>query len=582
MNRRYGNLAGRVLLSIVASAAACAASADKITAVVATPTGGRMVAGEVLVRLRTVVISPRLGSLGTVQPVANSNSFVKIRLKQGIAIDSALRQLRLLPEVQCADPNYIRSICVNDPEYVANNQYALPLMKIDQAWNAWKPLKQVVIGIVDTGINSDHPDLTNMMLKKPNGTLIGYNAITNTEITGPSDDHGHGTFCAGEADAETNNSTGVAAFAYAGGASSQSYFVKLMPLKMLDYTGNGTDADLIKAINWGLQHGVNVFSMSIGGADASAALNSAAQDVWDAGAMIVAAAGNGNSTNLSYPAACPQVISVAATDSQDRFASFSNYGSWVNVAAPGVSIRSTTRGGGYGYSSGTSMACPLVAGTAAFLWAQNPTLSNSALRSTIFNTTDALPTGQSKTIQYGRVNVKTARDAVKSPPLSGKALINGWLKVDGTAYKTGNLVRIFVFAPNSTPTHESDALAFADVPLDERGVYALPSGVVPDGTYRIGIKPITAPGLAALLPGNVVLSAANPPIVPDLAVKLGDGTRDGYVDISDLLQLIAHYNQLLGVGDYALAADINGDGANDIADLLLIVTNYNQAADFLP
>lgn len=554
--------------------------------VVETASGGQMIANEILVRVRTGKVSPEFARLGTVQAIGTGTPFIKIRLRAGITVANALSQARRMGEVECASPNFLRAalVAANDPEYLANRQYALPLMQLTQAWNFWKPCKQVIVGVVDTGIKSDHADLTNMMIRDTAGNVLGYDAVENQAYVGESTDpHGHGTFCAGEANAQTNNGTGVASFAFTGAAgTSETYALKLMPLRMLDAGGYGEDADLVECIYWGLQHGVNVFSMSIGGADASETLNAAAQDVWNAGALIVAAAGNGNTSVLSYPGACPQVLSVAATNDTDQFAGFSNYGSWVNLAAPGVSIRSTTNGGSYGYSSGTSMACPLVAGMAAFLWSQNPTLNNTAICSAILTTTDALPAGQTKTIQNGRVNVRSAQVAVKYPPLSGKVLLPGWLKPDTTPYRTGNLVRVFVFPANSTPTQESQALAFADVPLDERGVYALPSGVAADGTYRIGIKPLTAPGLAVLLPGNVALSAVAPPVVPDVSVRLGDATRDGVININDLLALLARYNEFVGSVNYDAAADINGDGGNDISDLMLIIASYNQFADFLP
>jgi thermitase len=587
MKQNFGwNAAGWLLCAGLLSGLTVRADADRTRRIVATPLGGRMVANEVLVRMRSRNALPQFAKLGAVEAIGTGSSFVKIKLRAGLTVDAALKQVRRLRDVQCAAPNFLRSVTAtpNDDEFVGLRQYSLTRIRLNQAWSFWKPCKQIVVGIVDTGIKSDHPDLANMMLRNSSGAVIGYDAVDNQPVSEPSSDpHGHGTFCAGEVNAQTNNNTeGMAAFAFNGNAeTSETYAIKLVPLRMLDASGFGEDADLIETLEWGVQHGVHVFSMSIGGPDQSDALDAATQAAWNAGTVLVAAAGNGNTSNFSYPGACPQVIAVAATNSSDQFASFSNYGSWVHVAAPGVNIRSTTRSGGYGSSSGTSMACPLVAGQAAFLWSQNPTLTNASLRTAIVSTTDALP-AQTKTIANGRINVRTAQTTVKYPPLSGKVQLTGWLKTDTTPYKTGNLVRIFVFPANSTPTQESQALATTDLPLDERGVYALPSGVVPDGTYRIGIKPLTAPGLAELLPGNLVLSAEMPPTVPDLSILLGDGTRDGQIGIADLLDLINHYNQLAGSAGYSAAADINGDGGNDINDLLLVITNYNQTADFLP
>lgn len=212
----------------------------------------------------------------------------------------------------------------------------------------------VTVAVVDTGIDTGHPDLV--------GNIVGgFSAVDYT--TSYKDDHGHGTHVAGTV-AATDNLFGVI-----GVAPTAS----LLGVKVLDSSGSGWVSDIIDGVDWAVANGADVINMSLGGPDPVTAFQDAIARANDAGVVVVAAAGNsGPALNtVGYPAAYDGVIAVSAVDSYDRIASFSSRGPQVDLAAPGVTIRSTywnlRRGSVYVDLSGTSMASPHVAGAAALL-----------------------------------------------------------------------------------------------------------------------------------------------------------------------------------------------------------------------
>jgi thermitase len=271
-----------------------------------------------------------------------------------------------------------------------------------KAWGVTKGSHDIVVAIIDTGIDYTHPDLQgNIWEKTVQGKVIhGMNAITG--VMDPKDDHYHGTHCAGTIGGVGNNGTGVAGV---------SWNVSLMGVKFLDKNGSGTTADAIKAIDFARENGANVMSNSWGGGGSSQALYDAIKRAYDAGIVFVAAAGNesaDNDSTPSYPAnyKIGNVISVAASTNLDTMASFSNYGATtVHLAAPGLNITSTTPGNTYKTISGTSMATPHVSGAVALLLAKEPTLTPDQVRARLVSSVDKLPAFQGKTISGGRMNV---------------------------------------------------------------------------------------------------------------------------------------------------------------------------------
>ena len=287
---------------------------------------------------------------------------------------SALRADSQIVSFELDSQSAVGQAVPNDPQFPlqwnlsnSGSNGGTPHADIDalQAWNITTGSRNVVVAVIDSGVDYTDPDLAANIWTNPNagrdgfsGDLHGYNFVANTGD--PMDAYGHGTFVAGEIGAVGNNGTGV---------TGVNWNVTIMPLKFLDSTGNGYTSDAIRAINYATmertQFGVNVrvinCSWSSGGDDP--ALEAAIQAAGNAGILVVAAAGNAaanNDATPQYPAnsPSPNVVSVAATDSHDQLATFSDYGLTVQLAAPGVSIYGALPGGQYGYSSGTSMAAP--------------------------------------------------------------------------------------------------------------------------------------------------------------------------------------------------------------------------------
>ena len=291
-----------------------------------------------------------------------------------------------------------------------------------EAWNITRGDGSVVVGVIDSGVDYNHPDLANAIWRNPNETagdgidndgngyvddIYGWNFVSNNN--NPMDDNGHGTHVAGTIAATGNNGLGVAGVANA----------KILPLKFLSASGSGSTSGAIAAINYATklrQSGVNlqITNNSWGGGGYSSTLYDAIKAHGNAGIMFVAAAGNGGSDQIGddndrfpqYPASydLANIVSVAATDHNDVLASFSNFGAAsVDLAAPGVSILSTVPGG-YGYASGTSMAAPHVAGAAALAWSHSPNATVAQVRSALFNSVDKISSLSGKMVTGGRLN----------------------------------------------------------------------------------------------------------------------------------------------------------------------------------
>jgi subtilisin family serine protease len=289
------------------------------------------------------------------------------------------------------------------------------------AWRVTTGSDEVVVAVLDTGVDFTHADLRENMWFRP-ADLSPYNDAQRgfiddvdgfdgtSSLPDPMDDNGHGTHCAGIIGAVGDNSEGIAGV---------NWRVKIMPLKFLGRWGSGNASDAIAAINYAIERknsGVNirVISASWGSTRRSKALEATIRAAGEAGILFVAAAGNDGSDNdrrPHYPSNydLPNVISVAALDRNDSLASFSNYGvKTVHIAAPGKDILSTWIGNDYREASGTSMATPFVSGVAALIIANEPNITMSQLRERLLDSVDKIETLDGKVSSGGRLNAANA------------------------------------------------------------------------------------------------------------------------------------------------------------------------------
>ena len=330
--------------------------------------------------------------------------------------------------IKFAEPDYVVHALMtpNDPSYsllwgMNNTGQTAGVGDADidapEAWDLARGSSSVVVGIIDTGIDYTHPDLqANSWVNAgeiPNNGIDddGNGYIDDTrgwdfvnEDNNPMDDHYHGTHCAGTIGAVGNNGIGVVGVCQT---------VRLMPLKFLSAQGSGYNSDAVEAVLYATRNGAHLTSNSWGGGGYSQALKDAIDQAGAAGILFVAAAGNSTQNTDAIPnyPSCynsPNVIAVAATDDHDALASFSNYGvNTVHLGAPGVNIYSTAPGGGYRYLSGTSMACPHVAGACALIKSARPEFNWNDLKTALLSNTDGIVALNGKA-KSGRLNIARA------------------------------------------------------------------------------------------------------------------------------------------------------------------------------
>jgi serine protease len=317
-------------------------------------------------------------------------------------VDDVARELRADPRVRTAEPDQVRHAdwTPDDPGFADQERY-LRAVRLPGAWDTTRGSRYVVIAVLDTGVDLDHPDLALKLLP-------GHDAVEHDGV--PDDDSGHGTFVAGVAAARTDNGTGVA------GAAPRS---RILPVKVLDSRGFGADSSVVEGIEWAVTHGADVINLSLGGPSRSPALDQAVRYAVDSDVVVVAAAGNQGTTEAWYPAASPGAIGVGATDAGgDELAWFSNSGASVDVVAPGMGITSTDAGPGaeYAEGNGTSFAGPLVAGAAALVRAVEPDLPASAVAARVVGTAqDIGAQGRDPFLGRGRLDVIGALGAGRGP-----------------------------------------------------------------------------------------------------------------------------------------------------------------------
>lgn len=319
-------------------------------------------------------------------------------------LEEVAKEIAQDPNVAYVEPNYVYHVtettsnAVNDKLF--KQQWGLPAVDAPNAWDKlanWQGAKsdQVIVAVVDTGVASDHPDLAGRVLSK------GYNTIDDNENT--TDYFGHGTHVAGIIAAQTNNKRGVAGVA---GTAN----VKVLPIKVLGDDGFGTSLSIAKGIDKAVELGADVINMSLGGQGHSRLMEEAIHKATEKGIVVVVAAGNsGDNAEGYFPAGYAEPITVASINDSLQASDFSNYGSPIDIAAPGEQVVSTVPDQQYEAYDGTSMATPFVAGAAALVKLTHPDWNVDQVRHALENTAkDIDQTGFDASTGHGLLQVAAA------------------------------------------------------------------------------------------------------------------------------------------------------------------------------
>ena len=471
-------------------------------------------------------------------------------------------QLSLNPLVDYVEPNRIRHTTVsapNDPYYsspppfLTQSQWALPKVQALQAWqlipnvyltSGTAGAGRIKVAVIDTGADCTHPDFANAGGSSRDAASGGQivfllsQAMVGTTVNNPScawqDDYGHGTHVSGIIAAAANNGRDIAGLGYP---------LELIEYKVLDNTGSGTDADIASAIRAAANVGANVISMSLGEATYSQTLQDAITYAWQRNCVVVAAAGNDAAPEIFFPADANHAIGVAATGSSDARASFSNTGSGVDIAAPGVGIISTapmysvplTTNLEYDQLDGTSQAAPHVAAVAGLIEMASPNLGPMAVAQRIQQSADGTDNvsngGWDSNEGYGRINayraisgslrsasvggitgqvVNTSGLPVASPTISVNGAVKSGAADSNGLFRVSNLVSGNTYTVNASAASLSANVSVAVVAGADTNVTIMlgaTTGVF-QGTVSDGGVPIAGAVVEALSSGLIQAEAA--------------------------------------------------------------------------
>jgi thermitase len=491
----------RLVAGLAASAAMSLAAAQSS---VATDAQGDYVRGRVLVQARAGVgaadVARVVGAQGGTRARAiGSTGLYVIELPPQASEHALAERLARSPHFKFAelDRRFRAAFTPNDTYYA--NQWHTAKLNAPAAWDVAQG-DGVVIAILDSGVDAAHPDLAAQMVAGRN--VIGNNADT-------ADVQGHGTAVAGAAAATLNNGAGFAAIA--GRA-------KIMPIRIAN-ADLWADASVVAAaITWAADHGARIASISYSGMAGNATVLAAADYMRAKGGLVVVAAGNAGGEEAF--AATTKLIPVSATDRNDALSAWSSWGSYVAVAAPGLDIACTMRGGAYGWCWGTSMSAPLVAGTLALMMAARPTLANTQIESLLYSTAvDLGGAGRDKLFGHGRIDANAAvRAAAGATPTADTTPPSVAIAAPGNGATVSGTVAVNVNA--------ADNVGVARVELRVNGVAVATDTASPfafgwnstqaaNGAATLVAVAFDAAGNAASSAAVTVTVANNAPVVAD-------------------------------------------------------------------
>lgn len=405
--------------------------------------GSKYVTNELIVKYKKGIASTHRASVESTVGTQTLKYYplidaYQVKVTSGKTMEETLAAYASLTDtIEYAQPNYLlyASVVPDDPAY--SNLWGMATIGASAAWDVSTGSSNIIIGVIDTGVDYTHPDLSANIWHNPgeipfNGIDDDGNGYVDDTVgwdfcngdNDPSDDNVHGTHVAGTIAAVGNNAIGVAGVMWK---------ASIMPLKFLNSSGVGNSSDAIEAIQYAINKGAFLTNNSWGGGGYEPAMYSAISAANSQHQLFIAAAGNetnNNDTNPSYPSnyELPNVIAVAATGSSDALASYSNYGATqVDLAAPGSLIYSTAPSNSYQILSGTSMATPHVSGACGLLWSLDTSIDYLDIRNAILEGVDVVSSLSGKCVTGGRMNLKNSLSKVgvswlEEFPLRGEVL----------------------------------------------------------------------------------------------------------------------------------------------------------------
>lgn len=386
----------------------------------------------------------------------------------------------------------------NDPLF--GSQWHHTAINSIAAWDISTGSTSVPIAMIDSGVNT-HSDFTGKLL--PGWSFLLANNNT-------ADVLGHGTATAGTAAAIGNNANGVAGVAWQN---------PIMPIVILNSSDSATYSDIASAITYAADHGVRIINISIGGSSASSTVQNAVNYAWNKGAVVFASAMNNATSMPYYPAACDHVVAVSATEPGDTLAGFSNFGSWIDLAAPGDNIATTDQGGGYSTWYGTSFSSPIVAGVGALALSINPNLTAQGLVDLLEKNADDIgDPGFDQSFGWGRVNAyKVAIAAAASvssdsiaptvsiaAPAAG-SVVTGTVQIVGSATDNLSVVAVELWVDGQ----------FSAACSSMTFTCALNTGVITAGNHTLTVKAFDAAGNVGTASVQITVGSTSPTTTVD-------------------------------------------------------------------
>ncbi|MEN8904649.1 MAG: S8 family peptidase [Clostridiales bacterium] len=344
---------------------------------------------------------------------------------ENASIDKAVDKLDKNSDIESVSPNFIRKVLYTPNDEKLSEQWSVNAINADKAWDILdntENLKEIKVAVIDTGVDTNHEDLKGKL------TDDGYDFCDNDNdpMSGPIAET-HATHVSGIIAAMCDNNIGVT------GLTGKAP-IKIMPLRTLK-AGNGDDFAITKAVYYAVEHNADIINMSFGSIGRNDILEEAINYAISKGVLVVAAAGNSTyDSKYFWPAGVPGVVTVSATDSENKAAEFTNYGSGIEIAAPGVDVLSTVNGDKYEKYSGTSMSCPTICAVAAMIKSKNPEYNIAQIQDVLYNSSKDLgDKGIDKAFGYGLVD---AEKALNTSPSDKKVKLIDVMDNDRVFYST--------------------------------------------------------------------------------------------------------------------------------------------------